>query len=145
MRPICFGPDDGGNRVVGDFVSRLIWGEPGRLERYCTMGVFDGDSLVAGTVYHNWQPDEGVIELTSGSTTPRWLSKPVVRAMFHIPFAMIGARLCVLRVSERNTRMRRIAQRFGFEETVIPRLRGPNESECIYTLSAEDWGSHKMR
>jgi hypothetical protein len=57
------------------------------------------------TLYHNWQPDSGVIELTSASTDRRWLTKTVVKAMFHMAFAMIGAQLVALRVSERNTGM----------------------------------------
>lgn len=146
MTPEYFGPVSSPvpNRQVGDFLSMQLWGEPGRLADYCTMGVFHRGELVAGTAYHNWHPDEGVIELTSASTTPKWLTRPVVRAMFHLPFNMLGARLAVLRVSERNTNMRRIAQRFGFHETIIPRLRGENEAECVYTLSASDWSKHRM-
>ncbi len=53
------------NRIVGDFVSNLVWKQPGMLEKYCTMGVFDDGELIAGTVYHNWHPDEGIIELSS--------------------------------------------------------------------------------
>ena len=132
------------NKAVGDFVSRVIWGQPERVENYCTMGVFRHDELIAGTLYHNWHPEEGVIELTSGATTPRWLTKPVIMAMFHLPFDMLGARLAVLRVSEHNTQMRGIAQRFGFSETIIPKLRGDNEAECVYTLSATDWANHRM-
>lgn len=144
MTPIYFGPDDPINGAVGDFVSRIIWNEPGRLERYCTMGVFDAGNLVGGAVYHNWQPDDGVIELTSASIDPRWLTAPVIKAMFHLPFGMLRARLAVLRVSERNERMRQIARRFGFQETVIPLLRGDDEAECVFTLSAADWAAHRM-
>ena len=132
------------NSAVGDFVSRIIWGEPARIRDFCSMGVFHGGRLVAGTLYHNWQPSEGVIELSSGSTTPRWLCKPVIKAMFHLPFAMLDARLCVLRVSEHNATMRAIARRFGFQETIIPRLRGDSEAECVYTLSASDWANHRI-
>jgi len=42
-------------------------------------------------------------------------------------------------VSERNTGMVEIAQRFGFQGTLIPRLRGRTESEWIFTLTDDDW------
>lgn len=146
MRHAYFGPRSfpQENEVVGDFVSSLIWGEPGRVEKFCSMGVFDGPDLVAGTLYHNWQPSEGVIELTSASTTPRWLQRPIIKAMFSLPFDRLDVRLTVLRVSEKNRVMRSIARRFGFSETIIPRLRGPDEAECVYTLSAQEWADHKM-
>lgn len=132
------------NKAVGDFISTIVWGEPARLGEYCTMGVFDKGELVAGTAYNNWEPDSGVIELVSGSTTARWLTRPVVRAMFYLPFVLLGSRLVALRVSEHNETMRAIAMRFGFEETIIPRIRADNEAECVYTLTADDWSKHRM-
>jgi len=127
------------NAQTGAFVSQLCFGRPDQIERYCSMAVFNGKQLVAGTLYHNWQPDSGVIELTSASTDRRWLTKPVVRAMFHMAFGMIGAQLVALRVSERNAGMVAIAQRFGFQGVLIPRLRGRDEAEWIFTLSDDDW------
>ena len=127
------------NARVGEFVSRLCFGNPYAVERFCSMAVFHGEQLVAGTLFHNWQPESGVIELTSASTDRRWLTKTVVKAMFHMAFDMIGAQLVALRVSERNTGMVEIAQRFGFQGTLIPRLRGRDESEWIFTLTDDDW------
>jgi len=127
------------NAQTGAFVSQLCFGKPDQIERYCSMAVFHGEQLVAGTLYHNWQPDSGVIELSSASTDRRWLTKTVVKAMFHMAFAMIGAQLVALRVSERNTGMVAIAQRFGFQGVLIPRLRGRDEAEWLFTLTDDDW------
>jgi RimJ/RimL family protein N-acetyltransferase len=127
------------NDQTGAFVSRLCFGRPDQIERYCSMAVFHGEQLVAGTLYHNWHPEAGVIELTSASTDRRWLTKPVVRAMFHMAFDMIGAQLVALRVSERNAGMVAIARRFGFHGVLIPRLRGRDEAEWVFTLTDDDW------
>lgn len=108
------------------------------------MGVFHGNDLVAGTVYNNWDNDHGVIELVSGSRDPRWLTRKVIGAMFHLPFGILNTRIAVLRVSEFNAPMRSIAKRFGFQETIIPRIRGNNEAECVYTISADEWAKHRM-
>lgn len=146
LEPRYFGPRSTPieNRIVGDFVSRLIWGEHGQIAEYCSMGIFDGDRLVAGTLYHNWHPDHGIIELSSASTTKRWLTRPVVRAMFHLPFNMLGCQMVVLRVSERNTNMVHIARSFGFTEVYIPRLRGRDEGEYIFCLTDDQWHEHKL-
>lgn len=103
------------------------------------MAVFHDGRMVAGTLYHNWQPDSGVIELTSASTDRRWLSRHVVKTMFQTAFDMIGAQLVALRVSERNAGMVEIAQRFGFQGVLIPRLRGRDEAEWLFTLTDDDW------
>lgn len=133
------------NQKVAAFVSNELWGFPDGFDRFCTMGVFSDDRLVAGTVFHNWHPESGVIELSSASRSPRWLTRPVIRAMFSMPFDQLSCRMVVLRVSEKNDTMRRIARSFGFTETVIPDLRGVGEGECVFTLSKDDWTKHKVR
>jgi RimJ/RimL family protein N-acetyltransferase len=44
-----------------------------------------------------------------------------------------------LRVSERNKTMIGIARKFGFSETYIPRLRGRDEGEFIFSLTDDAW------
>jgi RimJ/RimL family protein N-acetyltransferase len=127
------------NDAIGDFVSTEIWGEPGRITNYCSIGILDGDRLVAGVLYHNHYPDAGVIELTAASTTKRWLTRPVLKAMFSLPFDRFGCQLVVLRVAAENVPMRRMAKAYGFNEYVIPRLRGRGLAEIILTLTDDDW------
>lgn len=140
-----FGPESypEQNTTVGDFVSRKIWGEPDCFEKYCTMAVLRDGDLIAGVVYHNWHPKDGVIELSTGGGDG-WVARPVLRAMFALPFEILGARLVVWRVSEHNVKVRSMARRLGFQETVIPRLRGDNEAECVCTLHADDWANNRM-
>lgn len=136
-------PDN--NKVVGDWVSTVIWGEPERLAKYCTMAVLDDDKLIGGTVYHNYYQDEGVIELSSASVSKRWLTRPVIRAMFSLPFERLGCQLVVLRVSERNETMCKIARTFGFSEVYIPRLRGRDEGEFVFSFTDDQWMASKYR
>lgn len=141
LTPIYFGPQSSPreNAAVGDFVSRIVWPEGRSVSDFCSMGVFDGDDLVAGTLYHDWHPENGVIELTSGSLTKRWLTKPVINAMFWLPFHKLDCQLVALRVSEKNGTMIRIAQSFGFDEFFIPRLRSRTEGEYIFTFTDDQW------
>lgn len=132
--------------MIGAFVSGIIWGVPDQITEFCSIGIFDDEALIAGVLYHNWYPETGVIELSAGSLTKRWLTRPVLKAMFSLPFDRLGCQLCVLRVSERNPPMIRIAKAYGFEDHVIPRLRGRDEAEHILTLTDNTWrgnGFHK--
>lgn len=99
----------------------------------------EGLTMVAGTVYHNFYREAGVIELSSAADHPRWLTRKSLQFMFGYPFDQLGCQLVVLRMSERNERMRGIAQRFGFSETIIPRLRGRDEAEVVCCLTVEQW------
>ena len=105
----------------------------------------DGPEMVAGTVYHNFYREAGVIELSSAADHPRWLTRNTLEAMFSYPFDQLGCQLIVLRISEYNTRMRGIARRFGFTETIIPRLRGLNEAESICTLTVDQWRASRFK
>ena len=129
------------NATVCQVVSNIVWGDREAIspEFACTMGVFDGDKLIGGTIYHHWEPEAGVIELTSGSVSRRWLTKPVIKAMFALPFDRLGCQMVALRVSDRNTNMIGIARTFGFDEVHIPRLRGRDEGEFIFTLTDDQW------
>lgn len=131
------------NEIIGDFVSTVIWGDKGKIENYCSMAIIDNGRLIAGTLYHNWQEAEGVMELSSASLSKRWLTRPVIRAMFHLPFERLGCQLVVLRVSERNKIMCGIARAFGFTEVFIPRLRGRDEGEFIFSYTDDQWRDSK--
>jgi RimJ/RimL family protein N-acetyltransferase len=98
-----------------------------------------GNPLVAGVVYHNWQPEHGVIELSAASTRRDWLTRGNLRTIFEYPFTQIECQLCVARISENNARARRIWRALGATEHIIPRLRGRDESEVIATLTIEAW------
>lgn len=131
------------NEIMGDFVSEIIWNQKGCIRDYCSMAVFENGAIIAGTLYHNWHPEEGVIELTSASLSKRWLTRSVIRAMFWLPFERLGCQLVVLRVSERNKNMCGIARTFGFSEVYIPRLRGRDEGEFIFSFTDDQWRSSK--
>lgn len=131
-------------KAVGDFVSMAIFGKPERIRDYCAMAVVDGTQIIAGVLYNNWHPDEGVIELHAASVDKRWLTRRVMHQMFAFPFDGLKCQLCVLRVSEHNKPMLRIAKAYGFKEYVIPRLRGRDEAEHILTLTDDDWRTNRF-
>lgn len=147
MTPVYFGPRSSPlqNTTVGRFVCELIWQKAEAVRDYCSMGVFDHDKLVAGTLYHNWHPESGVVELTSASLSKRWLTKPVVNAMFELPFSRLGCQMVVLRVSETNDNMVCIARSFGFDEYFIPRLGGRDKGEHVFTLTDDQWSVSKFK
>lgn len=107
------------------------------------IGVADDTGLIGGVVFCNWDPDAGVIEMVAAATDPRWLSREVIKTMFGYAFDRAGCQLVVWRVSERNKRTRRLAERLGFEGHLVPRLRGRDEDEIVFTLADEAWRAGK--
>ena len=98
-----------------------------------------GTPTVGAVVFHNYSPEFGVMEMSAAADSPRWLSRPVLRAMHSYIFNDAGCQLAVMRVSEQNERMLRIAAAYGYQAHRIPRLRGRNEAEIVLTLTDDDW------
>lgn len=90
-------------------------------------------------MFHNYSPEFGVMEMSAAADSPRWLSRPVLRAMHSYIFNDAGCQLAVMRVSEQNERMLRIAAAYGYQAHRIPRLRGRNDAEIVLTLTDDDW------
>ncbi|WP_454917428.1 N-acetyltransferase [Xanthobacter sediminis] len=114
---------------------------------YVTMGVFNRDELIAVILFNDWSPEAGVIEFHGAGTSPRWLARPVLREMFAYPFERLGCQMVVTRNSIRNTRLHRQLARYGFQRFLIPRLRGRDEDEIVWTLTDEAWranGFHEV-
>lgn len=128
------------NDAVADFVSRCIWGVSGEFGPRCTMGVFKGQELIGAIVYHNYQPREGTVEMSSGSISRSWMNKATVDAAFGMPFRNLNCQAVVARHSEAATHLRRIWTRIGAVEYIIPRLRGRhNPPEVVSVLSDDAW------
>ncbi|MGT2444472.1 N-acetyltransferase [Ensifer adhaerens] len=132
------------NQAVASFVASHIPGCERGWEHFNTLGLIEGESLVAGVVFHNYAPEAGVIELSAAAISRRWLTRPMLRGMFGYPFDQLGCQMVVLRVSERNAIMIEIAERFGFSAYRIPRLRGRDEAEILFTFTDEDWRTHPV-
>lgn len=138
-------PIIGQDETVARFVASIPPFDPVRGFGPCTaIGWAEDGVLIGGTVFHNYEPRTGVIELSTGAKSARWLTRKSLQLMFGYPFIQLGCQMVVLRVSERNTRMRGIARRYGFDEYVIPRLCGRDEAGCIYTLTDDQWRAHPM-
>lgn len=132
------------NQAVASFVASGIAGCERGWENFTTLGLIEGDRLVAGVVFHNYAPEAAVIEISAASTSRRWLTRPMLKGMFGYPFDQLGCQMVVLRVSERNAVMIGIAERFGFTAYRIPRLRGREEAEILFTLTDDDWRAHPV-
>lgn len=132
------------NEAVGNFVSNIIYGEPKRFSQYCSLAVLDEGVVIAGVLYHHFSPQDGVMEMSAGSLDKRWLTRRVLKAMFAVPFDLFGCQMAVLRVSEHNKPMLRIAKAYGFNEYIIPRLRGRDEAEHLLTLTDDGWRSNRF-
>jgi len=142
---IVWASDARQKQLLAEWVSKIIWPRGNQGVGNCqAMAVVDGDELIAGVLFHNWEPEAGIIELTSASIDKRWITRPVLKAMFEYPFIECKCQAVVLRVADDNKPMHRIAKAYGFEHYIIPRLRGREANENVFVLTEENWRENKF-
>lgn len=92
---------------------------------------------------HNWQPDTGVVEITAAGSG-RWQSRRIINEVFGVCFGALGCQMIVMRNGANDVETVNNSRRLGFTGYLIPRLRGRNEDEWIFTLTAEDWQGSRL-
>jgi len=132
------------NKAIGEFVSMGIFGTNDGFEKYSTVAIVDNGKLIAGVVYHNYHPKEGVIELSAFSISKKWLTKNTIYGILNEPFASLGCQMLIFRASEENTAMVKINRGLGLSEILLPRMRGKNENELLFTMTDDAWAASKF-
>lgn len=131
--------------LLSRWVAELIWPGKGRDFGNCQgLAVIEAGTLIAGMIYHNYEPDAGIVEISGGGTSKRWLTKETLRVMFQIPFKDWGCQAVVMRVADHDEALHRMLGQVGFERYRIPRLRGREEAENVFVLTVEAWRANKF-
>lgn len=131
--------------LLSRWVADRIWPNAGRDFGNCHgLAVIDGETLIAGIIYHNYEPDAGIVELSGAGISKRWLTKETLRVMFQIPFRDWKCQSVVMRVSDHDKPLHRMLSAVGFEKYRIPRLRGRDEAENVFVLHEEIWASNRF-
>jgi RimJ/RimL family protein N-acetyltransferase len=132
------------NKAMADWAARHIWGGSQTFGNCVCMGVMENGSPIACIVYHNWNPLAEIIEFSGASIDSRWLTRPVLKAMFDYPFIDLKCQMVITRNSAGNTRLHRQLTSYGLKRHLIPRGRGRFEDEVVFTLTDDDWRSNKF-
>lgn len=132
-----FGPGEDEARILSEFVAGGLGQRPWQVDSIAALGCFS-DDIEGATIFHDWRPECGTICM-SGYGSPGWMTLEHIYLAHWYVFDGAECRLAVMQVSAENMPMRRVAEKFGYEGTRIPRLRGPDEAEMVYTLDREGW------
>lgn len=108
------------------------------------MGVEHRGEIVAGLVFHNWEPTAQIIEISAAATRPGWMTRRVMNLALTYTFDGLGCQAVITNNAETNMPARRIWQALGAEEHVIPRLRGRDKAGCLYVLTDDAWARSKF-
>jgi RimJ/RimL family protein N-acetyltransferase len=107
--------------------------------------VDDKGRLIAGLVYHNWDPEAGIIEI-SGAALPGtyWLTRETLARMYQYPFHQCGCQMVVQRTPADDVRLLGILAAYGYVFVTVPRLFGRERDGVICSLTREAWENNRF-
>ena len=94
----------GYDEIVADFVAQLIpHCHRGFGPNIKAVGVVSEGNLIAGLIYHNWDPEAGSIEISAAALPGQnWLTRETIKRMYQFPFLQLGCQMVVQRVPGRR-------------------------------------------
>jgi RimJ/RimL family protein N-acetyltransferase len=132
----------GHDQAIANFVATLIPHCRRGFGPNCkAIGVIDVDgNLIAGMVYHNWDPDAALIEM-SGASLPLkyWLTRETLARIYQYPFHQCGCQMVVMRVRADNEMLLGVLARLNYAFSKVPRLFGRDVDGVVCTLTREAW------
>jgi hypothetical protein len=136
----------GHDAVVADFVAQLIprCRERGFPSTAKAIGIIKNDSLVAGLVYSNYDPDAGIIEM-SGAALPgiNWLTRGVIDRMYQYPFLQCGCQMIVQQTAASDERLLGMLAAYDYAFIPVPRLFGRDKDGVLCCLTYEAWANNR--
>jgi RimJ/RimL family protein N-acetyltransferase len=132
--------------VISKWVSEHIPHCHGRtFDHSKAIGVMDDDRLIAGIIYHNWEPEAGIIEISTAALPGSgWYTRETMAVMYQYPFHDLSLQMVIGRVKASDEALLRIMATIGYAFVLIPRFFGRHEDGVIATLTYEDWSTNKF-
>lgn len=139
---------------------KLLYGHSDEVERFVAsliprcadgfgpcqaIGVIDGEGrLVAGWVWHGWDPAAETMEFSGAAITSKWMTRAILQELFSYAFERVGCQMVMTRNSTDNKRLHRQLAAYGFTRWDVPRLFGRNEDGVFWTLLDDDWKASRF-
>ena len=102
-------------------------------------GVMDGKRLIAGVVYHDWQPWFQAIQVSCAADNPRWARRGIMSEILAYPFSQLGVKRIVSITAEDDTRTRRFLEGIGMTLEGIGVEAFGDRNAASYRLLKRDW------
>ena len=134
------------NTHVAKFVAQLVPHCSRGFGACQTIGIIDDEGrLVAGLVYHNYDPEAQIIEI-SGASLPgkQWLTRGTIQAMYSYPFHGLGCQMIVQRTPASDTRLLGMLAAYDYHFIKIPRMFGRYRDGVLCCLTREAWAANRF-
>ena len=105
-----------------------------------SIGVAACGRLIAGIVYHDYQPGHGTIQISMAAESPLWARRPTIAALLHYPFRQLKVFKVWTAIPVDNTPAIKVNEHIGFKrEAILAHHFGRKRHCAIYRLLEPDY------
>lgn len=103
-------------------------------------GVVRGDYMIAGVVFHDWQPGPDTLQLSMAADTPMWSRPEVLSGLFRYAFVTNGAQLLWTATPIDNDKALKFNLHIGMKREAVLRHRfGHKRHAVICSMTRGEW------
>lgn len=125
--------------VVSAWVANMI-PHVTEFEKCAAIGVVRNDAIIAGMVYHDYQPEARTIQLSMAASSPRWAVREIIKGFLDYPFIQLGVYKVWTATPIGNIRAIRVNEKTGFKrEAVLAHHFGPRNHAVICRMLAPEY------
>lgn len=96
------------------------------------LSVKRGNRLLAGVVYHDYQPDNRTIQLSMAADSPMWAHRLTIGVLLSVPFEQLGVFKVWTATPHENIKALRVNINIGFtHDAVLEHHFGPGKHAVI--------------
>lgn len=104
------------------------------------LGVVKENRMLAGVVYHDWQPDLGTIQLSMAADSPLWARRAVIAGLLSYPFKKLGAFKAWIATPLTSEHALRTFYRIGFKKEAVLAHHFGRKKHCVMArMTAPDF------
>ena len=103
------------------------------------LGVMDKGKLIAGVVYHDWQPAFKTIQVSCAAESPRWAVRGIMSEILDYPFRQLGVNRIVSITAGDDERTRRFLEGLGMTLEGLGVEGFGDKDAAFYRLLKREW------
>lgn len=131
------------DQVVQPMVQAMI-GLPRPFWNARALAFVQGDEIHGGLVFHGYEPERGIIEVSAASRSPKWITRTILGMATKFAYDTCQCHALVACTTPEN-RAVDLWRALGATEVTVPHLMGRDKPEIVFVLTDAAWKSSKFR
>lgn len=100
----------------------------------------NGNKLIAGVIYHDYQPDYKTMQLSMASSNSMWARRAIIAELLAYPFIQLGVHKCWISIPSDNEKSLKTTQHIGFKkEGTLAHQFGKGRHAIMSRMFKEDF------